>query len=192
LNHETARGVLLDVTFSDESLVARMASGNPDAMAAFVRRYQARVFGLALHVVADVGLAEEVAQDAFMRAWRHAPRYDPRRGRVSSWLLTITRNLAVDAVRLRRDLPIDPDWLTIVAADEPDEPVLERPEHMRAGLRTLPANQARLIVLAAVYGWTAKELAEREGIPLGTAKTRIRRGLARLRLALAERDGLPR
>jgi RNA polymerase sigma-70 factor (ECF subfamily) len=177
------------VVLTDESLVARMASGDTDALAAFVRRFHARVFGLALAVVADVGLAEEVTQDAFLRAWRRAAIYDPHRGRAATWLLTITRNLAVDAVRLRRDRPVDPDRLMGALACGPHEPEYDRIEHLRTSLRQLPIDQARPIVLAVVYGLTAQEIADREGIPLGTAKTRIRRGLARLRAALAVPHG---
>lgn len=177
------------VALSDESLIADMASGDTEAMAAFVRRFQARVYGLALRVLADPGLAEEVAQDAFMRAWRHAASYDPRRGRVATWLLTITRNLAVDAIRVRRDYPVDPDRLMDALVTDVDEPDHEGTEQLRAGLRGLPADQARAIVLAVVHGLTAREIAEREGIPLGTAKTRIRRGLARLRQAWGVDDG---
>jgi RNA polymerase sigma-70 factor (ECF subfamily) len=177
------------VALSDESLIAGMATGDTDSMAVFVRRFQARVYGLALGVVDDSGLAEEVAQDAFMRAWRHAASYDPRRGRVAPWLLTITRNLAVDAIRLRRDHPVDPERLTLSMVAETDEPEYEGAEQLRAGLRALPPDQARPVVLAVVYGLTAKEIADKEGIPLGTAKTRIRRGLARLREALGVRGG---
>jgi RNA polymerase sigma factor (sigma-70 family) len=189
---------MLSVALSDESLIAGMASGDTDALAAFVRRFQARVFGLAFTVVNDIGLAEEVAQDAFLRAWRHAAAYDPRRGRVPTWLLTITRNLAVDAVRLRRDRPVDPDRLIVAltngagttgAGTNGSEPDYDGIDHLRHGLRQLPADQARPIVLAVVYGLTAREIAEQEGIPLGTAKTRIRRGLARLRAALGVNDG---
>jgi RNA polymerase sigma-70 factor (ECF subfamily) len=169
---------------SDESLLVGMASGDADAMTVFVRRYQARLYGLALAIVDDAGLAEEIAQDAFMRAWRYAAAYDPRRGRVPTWLLTITRNLAVDAIRLRREQPIDPERLMILLASGVEEPESERTDQLRAGLLALPGNQARSLVLAVVYGLTAKEIAIREGIPLGTAKTRIRRGLARLREAL--------
>jgi len=179
---------MLAVALSDESLIAGMASGDDDALAAFVRRFQARVFGLALTVVDDIGVAEEVAQDAFLRAWRHAATYDPRRGRVSTWLLTITRNLAVDAVRLRRDRPVDPDRLMATLTGGYSDPEYDGAEHLRAGLRQLPVDQARPIVLAVVYGLTAREIAEQEGIPLGTAKTRIRRGLARLRTALGVGD----
>lgn len=169
-------------TLSDESLIARMACGDADAMAAFVRRFQARVYGLARAVVDDSGLAEEVAQDAFMRVWRHAASYDARRGRVPTWLLTITRNLAVDALRLRRDCPFDPQWVMVALVAWTDEPEYEGTEYLRAGLRALPPDQARPIVLAMVYGFTAKEIADQDGIPLGTVKTRIRRGLARLRV----------
>lgn len=177
------------MALSDESLIAGMASGDADATAAFVRRFQARVFGLALSVVDDVGTAEEVAQDAFVRAWRHAATYDARRGRVATWLLTITRNLAVDAIRMRRDQPIDPERLlvSLVSAEDPAEP--EGSDQLREGLRALPVDQRRPIVLSVYYGLTAKEIAAQEGIPLGTAKTRIRRGLARLRQAMGVRDG---
>ncbi|MFI5891584.1 RNA polymerase sigma factor [Actinoplanes sp. NPDC051513] len=172
------------VVHSDETLLAGMASGDPMAMAVFVRRYQSRVYGLALRVTQDAGLAEEVAQDAFMRAWRYATSYDARRGRAGTWLLTIARNVSVDAARLRRDCPVAPERLAGELAVDTDEPDHERIELLRDGLRSLPAGQARAIVLATAYGLTAREIAEREDIPLGTAKTRIRRGLARLRLVL--------
>src|ERR1700674_3833079 len=93
---------------ADDALLAGYANGDPDASVAFVRRHQRRVFGLALSIVSDASLAEDVAQEAFTRAWRHATTYDTRRGSVPAWLLTITRNLAIDAIRLRRARPIDP------------------------------------------------------------------------------------
>ena len=94
---------------SDESLLAGMAQGDERAGLAFVRRYQARVFGLALAMVADAALAEDIAQETLLRAWRHAPVYDSRRGAVSTWVLTIARNLTIDALRMRRAVPTDPD-----------------------------------------------------------------------------------
>ena len=93
---------------SDEALVAGFAAGDRDAATAFVRRYQARVFGLAVTMVGDPAVAEEIAQEAFTRAWRHADSYDARRGRVVTWLLTITRNLAIDHLRAHRAEPIEP------------------------------------------------------------------------------------
>jgi RNA polymerase sigma-70 factor (ECF subfamily) len=169
-----------------------MAAGDAQATAAFVRRFQARVFGLALSIVGVPAVAEEVAQEAFVRAWRFAGGYDPRRGEVAGWLLTITRNAAIDARRLIRDQPCDPQILVDLLIEpqrcsSPDRiPDVQR---IRAGLATLPREQVVAVVLAAVYGLTAREIAEREAIPLGTAKTRIRLGLARLRTELEVSDG---
>src|SRR5262245_18554266 len=124
-----------------------MATGDHGAMAVLVRRYQTRVYGLALRLVEDAGLAEEVAQDAFMRAWRYATTYDARRGRVGTWLLTIARNVSVDAARLRRDYPVEPERLAGPLAAAGDEPDHDRLAVLRAGLRSLPPEQARAIVL---------------------------------------------
>ena len=96
---------------SDEALLAGFATGDDSSSAAFVRRFQARVYGLALTIVRDPAVAEDVSQEAFGRAWRHAGAYDPRRGRVATWLLSITRNLAIDALRMRRAEPVDPERL---------------------------------------------------------------------------------
>jgi RNA polymerase sigma factor (sigma-70 family) len=179
------------VGLSDQSLIAGIASGDATAVTTLVRRYQARVYGLALRVTADSGLAEEVAQDAFVRAWRYATSYDARRGPVDRWLLTIAHNVSMDAVRRRRDYPVDPELLRRAQRSVPDERGYEQVEPVLAGLRSLPAEQARPIMLAVLYGLTAREIAEQEGIPLGTAKTRIRRGLGRLRVALADTTSRP-
>src|SRR4051794_40803199 len=96
---------------SDEALLAGLATGDPDAAAAFVRRFQSRVYGLAVTILGDAKAAEDVAQETFVRAWRHATTYDARRGAVSSWLLAIARNLALDRARLKSSQPVDPDVL---------------------------------------------------------------------------------
>lgn len=171
-----------------------MAGGDAQAAAAFVRRYQARVFGLALAVVGVPATAEEVAQEAFLRAWRYAGAYDPRRGRVATWLLTIARNAAVDARRMRRDEPYAPETLLELlsvheATVEHQAEQVAETVRIRSALRELPREQAMAVVLATFYGLTAREIAERDGIPLGTAKTRIRAGLIRLRDLLEVTDG---
>jgi RNA polymerase sigma-70 factor (ECF subfamily) len=148
------------------------------------------VFGCALAVVGDRGRAEDVAQEAFVRAWRHADVYDTRRGSVATWLLAITRNLAIDALRVERVRPADlVDILDLRLVDPtvgPDELAGRSSEVARAmtALRVLPEEQRRAVVLAAVYGRTAVEIGELEQIPVGTAKTRVRTGLIRLRSAL--------
>lgn len=170
-----------------------MGAGDAHAAAAFVRRYQARVYGLALTVVGVAATAEEVAQEAFLRAWRFAGDYDPRRGAVATWLLTITRNAAVDAMRLRRDQPYDPEILLAMlnsrAVSAGGQDSVADTDRVRSALRELPHDQAAAVVMARFYGLTAGEVAAREGVPLGTAKTRIRLGMARLRDLLEVADG---
>ena len=181
---------------SDEGLLAGMAVGEQAAAVTFVRRYQRRVFGLAYSMTGDTGVAEDVAQEAMLRAWRHAPVFDPRRGSVASWVLTITRNLAIDALRLRRAVPTDPDDFAAAALrsneHDPEDAVRRGDvrELVRGGLEALPPEQRRAVVLAAVYGRTALEISESEGIPLGTAKTRIRTALIRLRVAVEQSEGV--
>lgn len=176
---------------ADESLVAGVAAGDPVAATALVRRYQRRVFGLAMTLLGDRGLAEDVAQEAFVRAWRHAGAYDPRRASVATWLLTITRNLAIDSLRLRRSEPLDPATLAAVMGAAPgrgpaDQAVAAtEADRLREALVALPPEQSRALVLAAIGGRTSQEISEAEGIPLGTAKTRIRTAMIRLRDALA-------
>jgi RNA polymerase sigma-70 factor (ECF subfamily) len=171
-----------------------MAAGDEQSAVTFVRRYQRRVFGLAVGMLGDPGVAEDVAQEALLRAWRHAPVFDARRGSVTSWILTITRNLAIDAIRRRRAVPTDPEVLVSLGlADTSDsaEDVATAghlgPE-LRAALGGLPVEQRRATVLAALYGRTAEEISSSESIPLGTAKTRIRAGLSKLRAALRDAE----
>lgn len=173
-------------TPSDEALVAGLAAGDSRAATAFVRRFQSRVFGLAVSMVGNAAVAEEISQEAFLRAWRHAGAYDVRRGRVATWLLSITRNLAIDHLRAKRTEPLDPDsirdaeramWST--SAPPVDSPDLGTRE-LRDSLSVLPADQRRALLLAALFGFTAREIGEIEEIPVGTAKTRIRTATQKL------------
>ncbi|MEY2404901.1 MAG: hypothetical protein QOD38_2452 [Acidimicrobiaceae bacterium] len=175
---------------SDEALVAGLVVRDADAALAFVRRYQRRVFGCAFAIVGDAGRAQDVAQEAFIRAWRHAAVFDARRASVATWLLTITRNLAIDTVRVERVRPADPvDLVDLTLVDPAVGPAdlatrSTEVERVIAALRQLPVDQRRAVVLASVHGRTAQEISEIEGIPLGTAKTRLRTGLSKLRVVL--------
>src|SRR5215211_6533176 len=155
---------------------------------------EALLFGLARTIVGNPASAEEVAQEAMLRAWRHAGAYDRRRGRVETWLLAITRNLAIDHLRLKRGEPIDPDSL---AAEEalfmraPEDPGGEQRgevEALRTALAALPSDQRRALLMAALWGFTANEISEMEDAPLGTTKSRIRAALMKLRGELGVAD----
>jgi RNA polymerase sigma factor (sigma-70 family) len=177
---------------SDESLLAGLGSGNPEAATAFVRRFQSRVYGLALTMLADPEAATEAAQETFFRAYRYADAYDPRRGPVATWLLTIARNVAHDARRLGRDEPLDPEVIVRLPLSGPEDPAdhaaaSEESQRLHEAIATLPEEQRRALLLAAFGGRTAREISHVEGIPLGTAKTRIRSAKLRLRRAL-QRD----
>lgn len=171
---------------SDEALLAAVALGEPDAMAVFIRRFQSRVFGLSVSIVSDRALANDVAQHTFERAWRHAATYDGRRGAVSTWLLTIARNLAIDTLRVRVPVPMDP-WVAaeLLAADTADPANIaadsDAVRRIRTALTRLPEDQRRAVVLATIGGRTTAEIGLLEGIPTSTAKTRLRTGLRRLR-----------
>ncbi len=183
---------------SDEALLAGFAASDPELATAFVRRFQAKVFGVAVHIVGDTRTAEDVAQSTFERAWRHARTYDPRRGSVRGWLGVIARNLAIDTVRVRPAVAVDPAALwsgdttehvvpTVTGAG-PERAAVDREsaDELRDALRCLAPEHARAVVLAGIAGFSASQVAAREGIPLGTAKTRIRTGLLRLRSRLQE------
>jgi RNA polymerase sigma-70 factor (ECF subfamily) len=174
---------------SDEALLSGMALGDERAGLVFVRRYQHRLFGLAIGIVGESRLAEEVTQEAFIRIYRHAEVFDARRASVATWAFNITRNLAIDVLRVRRDVPTDPED-RVFAALMSNERVAEAAENtdslgrVRAALADLPIDQRRAVLLAAMYGWSAPEIARAESIPIGTAKGRIRLGMAKLRGAL--------
>lgn len=188
------RSIVVMWTPADDALLAGYGAGDAVAAASFIRRHQARVYGLALSIVIDPALAEDISQEAFTRAWRHAATYDARRGSVPTWLLTITRNLAIDALRLRRSLPVDPTTLAALdmkATGLDAEPgraaeLSDQTARLRTALAGLPEEQRRAVVLSGLMGRTAREISERENIPLGTAKTRIRAAMRKLRVVLVE------
>jgi RNA polymerase sigma factor (sigma-70 family) len=173
---------------SDEALLAGFATGDPGTAAAFVRRFQGRVYGLALTIVRQPAIAEEVAQETFARVFRHAGNYDARKGRVSTWLLSIARNLAIDVTRMRRLDPVDPEVIAAeisLTSQEPpaDEMSLQPDERdqLRSAITELPDDQRRALVLAAYLGRTAREISDLDDVPLGTVKTRIRTAMIKLR-----------
>jgi RNA polymerase sigma-70 factor (ECF subfamily) len=170
---------------AEQELMRRVISGDEDAVRTLYARFARPVFGMGLRILGSPESAEELTQDVFVAAWRKAARYDATRGRLSTWLMAIAHNLAVD--RLRRTAgrtPVSSASLEEVAQigiDDEDE-ILDR-ESVRRVLADLGPGERRLLFLSYFRGWTAREIAEADGIPLGTVKTRLRTSLIKLRRA---------
>jgi RNA polymerase sigma-70 factor (ECF subfamily) len=171
---------------SDEALVALVARGDEDALAELYDRIGRVAYGLARRVLRDDRHAEDAVQDGFLAVWRTAAAFRPERAKASTWVLTLVHRRAVDLVRReerRRTEPLGDEAL----GAEPSEPTEEAAwlrferERVQAALKQLPDNQREALELAYYGGFSQSELAERLGVPLGTIKSRMFAGLARLR-----------
>jgi RNA polymerase sigma factor (sigma-70 family) len=170
----------------DEALLARLGTGDVDFAITFVHRFQRVVFGIAMTVTGDPGTAEEVAQQAFEWARRHAQVYDSRQGSVRAWMTMIARNLAVDVIHACPSALVAPDDLSGLLTAVTDTTEQLAGAHggaavLRRTLACLPTTQARALAMAGIYGMTARQIADAEGVPVNTAKTRIRDGMQTLR-----------
>jgi len=171
---------------SDEALVALVARGDEDALAELYDRVGRIAYGLALRVLRDERHAEDAVQEAFLQVWRSAATFRAERAKASTWILTLVHRRAVDLVRREErrqaDLLTD-DSAAGVAPEETDEAAwlrFER-ERVQASLKQLPDVQREALELAYYGGFSQSELADRLGVPLGTIKSRMFAGLARLR-----------
>jgi RNA polymerase sigma-70 factor (ECF subfamily) len=165
-------------------LLARTAAGDHAAFRALYERTAARLFAICLRIARDRSLAEEIVQEAYVRIWERARQFDPARGSALSWMIAVARNHAIDLVRLRvRELG-SPDELLAEAADpvalSDIETRIELPA-VRRCLAALDEKMRHAIILAYRDGLSYAELAAVLGIPVGTAKTWVSRGLARIR-----------
>jgi RNA polymerase sigma-70 factor, ECF subfamily len=185
-------------TSTDADLLRRIAGGDTAAVAELYDRYAGILFALALRIVRDRAEAEDVIHDAFVAVGERAAQYVPERGAVGAWIVTLVRNLSIDRTRRRdrrgaiaRDViahdpqakaaatPADPEALLVDATER---------ERVRQALAQLPEVQRATLEVAFYEGLTYAEIAEREGVPLGTIKSRAARALAALREALG-REG---
>ena len=171
-------------------LLRRASRGDEGAFAEWYDATSARAFGLAVRVLRDPAQAEEVTQESYLECWRHAARFDSAKGSAISWLLTIVHRKAVDRVRSaesagRRDAAYGQRERS-VPHDETAEAAAASIEatRVRAALADLTAKQREAVELAFLGGYTHTEVASMLDLPIGTAKTRIRDGLIRLRDAL--------
>lgn len=175
--------------FSDEALVLLAARSERSALAELYDRYGRAAYGLALRVVRDEKLAEDAVQDAFLTLWRTAAQFIPERGKASTWILTLVHRRAVDVVRREQrrrteSLELAPD--PFVEGIEEDAWLRLQRERVQSALRQLPDAQREALELAYYGGFSQSELAERLGLPLGTIKSRMFAGLARMRELLGE------
>ncbi len=175
---------------SDEALVALAARSEQSALAELYDRFGRPAYGLALRILRDEALAEDAVQEAFLALWRTAGRFVPERGKASTWILTLVHRRAVDIVRREERRRVDaleqaPEQESQEDVDEEAWLRLQR-ERVQDALRKLPDQQREAIELAYYGGFTQSELAERLGQPLGTIKSRMFGGLARLRELLGE------
>jgi RNA polymerase sigma-70 factor (ECF subfamily) len=181
----------------DRSLIERISDGDEEALRMLYERYAGLIYTLALRIVGDRHLAEEVLQNAFLNCWNRARQFDVERGQVRAWLFGIARNNAIDLLRSRSHqdrlrsatvLP-GPGELGEPQRGDDSETVALRLT-VQAALADLPAEQRQLIEMAYFGGLTQSEIAQTSGVPLGTVKTRMRAGMQRLRQALLGK-GLP-
>ena len=167
---------------TDAELLGLIADGDRVAFEELYRRYARSVLGIALRRMGDRGRAEDATQETFASIWRSASRYDPARGRPTSWLYTVARNAIVDGLRRRPDPTVaqPPD----VATSEPGPADAAESEwvswRVHRALEVLPEHERSLVELAYWSGMSQSEIAEYVGLPLGTVKTRTRAALGRL------------
>lgn len=179
-------------------LLRRIQAGDETALLALHEQYAGLVYSVALRVLNDQMAAEEVTQDTFMRLWNKAESYDPDKGAFVTWLLTITRRLAIDAYRKQARDPLqDPvfmnrdfeRWESVLGTEGDTD--LRR--NLVAVLQELPTGQRQAIELAYFHGMSHSQIAEHLQQPVGTIKTRIRLGMQKLRAAwMAEPTGNPK
>ena len=177
---------------TDEELMQRVADGQEDALIELHRRYANLVYSMAFSILYDGGTAEEVTQDVFMKVWGRASQFNSRRGRLKSWLLTVSRRTAIDRLR-RRSRRNPPDGVALHFDEErvpssqgefgPEDQVV-----LGSALAEIPTEQRQVLQLAYFGGLSQSEIAEHLELPLGTVKTRIRLGMDKLRAALMVTD----
>jgi RNA polymerase sigma factor (sigma-70 family) len=175
---------------ADQRLMRSFAQRDPVAAETLYRRFAGRIYGLGLVMLGNDAAAQDLVQDTFVKVWRSADRYDHTRGALETWVLLIARSLAIDAIRRRvleaRTLERSEPPPETDQEPGPDDRAVTRDltEQARRAMARLPAEQRAALELAYLGGKTSTEISDLEGIPVGTAKTRIRAALLRLREAM--------
>jgi RNA polymerase sigma-70 factor (ECF subfamily) len=183
-------------SLADEELMQLVEDGDARAFEVIFDRHGGPAFSLAFRMCGRRAMAEDVVQEAFLSVWRSGGRYDHARGSVRSWVLGVVHNRAVDAfrhgaAREGRDVNDDRGAERLASPERTDVKVAEREQgrEVRSALGKLPVEQRRVIELAYFGGFTHTQIAEMLALPAGTVKGRMRLGLAKLRLGLADPAG---
>jgi len=189
-------GILLALNLSesegDADLLRRLQARQPDAMKSLYDRFGRIAWSVIFSIVKDAAVAEDLVQETFLRVWNRAHTFEPGRGAIGPWLLTIARNQAIDHVRARsaqvgRNQGVDAENYPALYANMEDEILnADNARLVRAAISKLDANQRKVIELAYYEGLSQSQMAERMGQPLGTIKTWVRSALRRLREDLGE------
>jgi RNA polymerase sigma-70 factor (ECF subfamily) len=183
---------------ADEDLMTLVERKDPGAFEILYDRHGGAAYSLAHRIVGDPGAAEDVTQEAFLSIWRSGARFDPARGSVRSWTLGVVRNRSIDALRRQagKAPKLDFDDDAVIAAQPAGELTdseairRETARRVRGAMRELPEEQSEVIGLAYFGGFTHSEIAQMLSMPLGTVKGRMRLGLEKIRLSLAEGLGI--
>ena len=171
---------------SELELMQALVAGDEAAVRSLYGRFGRSIYTLGLRLLKNAESAEELTQDVFLAAWRKGNRFDPSRGRLSTWLMAIAHNIAVDRLRHERGAA-RPSLVLVEQLPEPmttaeEDAFIDR-DRARRALAVLSPAERHLLSRAYFLGWTAREIAEAESIPLGTEKTRLRTALIKLRNA---------
>jgi RNA polymerase sigma-70 factor (ECF subfamily) len=174
-----------------DRLAEGLRRGDPDALGEIHRTYGAPVLAYLRGVLRDPAAAEDVHQEVFLEVWRRGPTFDPARGSLGGWIMLIARSRAIDHLRRRIPEPVDPTAPGAAAVRHEEDPesspdaLIER-WRMAILVARLPDEEARMLRMRFHEGLSQAEIAERTGIPLGTVKTYMVRGLRRLRDMIEE------
>ncbi len=181
----------------DRELLHRIVARDKDALDSLYGRYSTPVYSMALHMLKQPPLAEEVTQDVFLNIWLKAASFNSERGQPRSWIMSVAHHRVIDVIRSRRRVTTvtDPEGYDTLerlpsggaSVESQVQQNLDRERIMQA-LATLPDSQREVILLAYYGGFSQSEMAERLGQPLGTIKTRVRLAMQKLRSVLQEYD----
>ncbi len=172
---------------ADEDLISLVETGDADAFATLYDRHSRAAFSLAYRMVGERQAAEDLAQDAFLKAWRGAGSYRPERGSVRTWILSIVHNRGIDQLRSHASRRRTQDKIEATTPlSQPSEAFAEtwrnsQRDQVREAMGTLPSEQLKILELAYFSGYTHVEISELLGLPLGTVKGRMRLGLKKIR-----------